>query len=148
VCNTSPGISYYQEVSRLPYASGLCEVGMRAIKQIGKRYDCPVCGYTGLEYPPTDYTICPCCGVEFGYETAGRSFYELRNEWVNTGAHWTSRVDPTPWNWNPWLQLSSARLPFTAPFRATEVHVRPQNWTDGFAALSVASNGVSSFVIT
>jgi hypothetical protein len=80
---------------------------MFKIGKSAKLHPCPICGY-GLEYPPDDYEICPSCGVEFGYETAGRSFAELRNEWIATGAHWASPVDKPPKGWNPWQQLSNA----------------------------------------
>ncbi len=29
-------------------------------------FTCPVCYYTGMQDPPTDYNICVCCGTEFG----------------------------------------------------------------------------------
>jgi predicted RNA-binding Zn-ribbon protein involved in translation (DUF1610 family) len=57
----------------------------KKLRKNEKRYPCPVCGFH-LEYPPDDFNICPSCGVEFGYETASRSFYDLRREWINTGA--------------------------------------------------------------
>lgn len=85
-------------------------------KRRGGEYPCPVCGF-GLDYPPDDFVICPSCGVEFGYETAGRSFYQLREEWVNSGAHWASRVITEPDNWNPYLQMSNQRLLYSLPFR-------------------------------
>jgi hypothetical protein len=92
---------------------------MRTIK-LERRYPCPVCGYA-LEYPPDDFNICPSCGVEFGYETAGRSVAQLRREWVTTGARWASRVDPRPKNWNPWLQLIEAGFEYAVPFRVEVV---------------------------
>src|ERR1700689_5481746 len=88
---------------------------MHAITKQQRRYLCPVCGYA-LEYPTDNFNICPSCGVEFGYETAGRSFEELRKEWTATGARWASRVDKPPKNWNPWVQLLAANYPL--PFRA------------------------------
>ena len=32
---------------------------------------CPVCGYRGLEAPPANFLICPCCGTEFGCSLSG-----------------------------------------------------------------------------
>jgi hypothetical protein len=82
--------------------------------KVGK-YPCPVCGY-GLDYPADDFNICPSCGVEFGYETAGRSYHELRQEWVDRGAIWASRVITKPRSWNPYLQMNAARLWYATPF--------------------------------
>jgi hypothetical protein len=80
------------------------------------RYPCPVCGFN-LKYPAEDFNICPSCGVEFGYETAGRSYADLRKEWVATGPAWASRVHPSPGGWNPWLQLICAGYEYIVPFR-------------------------------
>jgi hypothetical protein len=65
---------------------------------------CPVCGYL-MRYPPVDFHICPSCGTEFGYEDAGRSYAELRAEWLRSGARWWSPVDSKPDGWDPYLQL-------------------------------------------
>ena len=72
-------------------------------------YMCPVCGF-GMDQPPADYAICPCCGTEFGYHTAGRTTEDIRREWIRGGASWWSPVDPRPINWNPFLQLARAGL--------------------------------------
>jgi len=71
-----------------------------------KKYLCPICGYN-LENPPEDFNICPSCGVEFGYETASRTFEELRKEWLSTGAKWASRVEKEPKGWDAILQLAN-----------------------------------------
>jgi hypothetical protein len=114
---------------------GLREVGMHTkIAKQKRRYACPVCGYA-LEYPPNDFNICPSCGVEFGYETAGRSFEELRREWVNTGARWASRVDPRPKNWNPWMQLIQSGYLDFVPF-SREIHIRTGNAVSSRANLA------------
>ena len=86
--------------------------------RIRQRHTCPVCGYAELESPPDNFTICPSCGVEFGYQTSGRSFYELRQEWIATGAHWSSRVDKRPKAWNSWLQLIKAGYSMSVPWQA------------------------------
>lgn len=94
------------------------------------KYPCPVCGF-GLDYPPEDFVICPSCGVEFGYETPGRSYYQLRQEWVQGGAHWSSRVIPEPAKWNPYLQMISQHLRYELPFFAratpTLLHIEQEN---------------------
>lgn len=43
-------------------------------------YTCPVCAYERMPYPPKNYNICPCCGVEFGYEDFVATHRELRNQ--------------------------------------------------------------------
>ena len=96
------------------------------------RYPCPVCGFP-LKYPPEDFNICPSCGVEFGYETAGRSFYELRQEWVDSGAHWASRVHDKPRNWNPWIQLETAHLSYFRP----EFHNHPSSMAGARAEANI-----------
>jgi hypothetical protein len=70
-------------------------------------HPCPICGF-GLSKPAEDFTICPCCGVEFGYGDAGTSHRELRAEWIGNGAKWSSTTVPEPKNWNPWVQLVKA----------------------------------------
>jgi len=51
----------------------------------GTHFPCPICGFPDLDEPPYDsdgenpsFDICPCCGIEFGYEDCGRSHSELR----------------------------------------------------------------------
>jgi len=56
---------------------------------------CPVCGYF-LEHPPADFTICPSCRTEFGYDDAGRTHAELRDSWLRGGAQWWSESVPKP----------------------------------------------------
>src|ERR1017187_7282190 len=45
-------------------------------------YLCSVCGYDRLEDPPKNFTICPSCGTEFGYDDAFASHAELRAKWL------------------------------------------------------------------
>src|SRR5437899_1482451 len=71
---------------------------------------CPVCGYPAMEEPPDDFAICPCCGVEFGYDDAEMSHAELRQHWLDSGAHWFSGFTQPPANWNPYAQLIKAGL--------------------------------------
>jgi len=70
------------------------------------KYVCPICGYL-LDFPPEDFNICPSCGVEFGYENTGRTYLELRQEWLNTGARWASKVIPKPKKWDAMEQLQN-----------------------------------------
>jgi hypothetical protein len=73
-------------------------------------YLCPVCGYTKLISPPKDYTICPSCGTEFGYDDFTTTYDELRAAWLAAGAPWFSRHTAPPPNWNPITQLLRAGL--------------------------------------
>jgi hypothetical protein len=72
---------------------------------------CPVCGFSGLDEPAYDahggasFGICPCCGVEFGYDDATRSHAALRSMWVERGMKWWSRSTPPPPDWDPNVQL-------------------------------------------
>jgi hypothetical protein len=88
---------------------------------------CPVCAYPDMPYPPADYNICPCCGTEFGNDDAILSFDNLRNQWINNGAHWF--YGEPPQGWNPYFQLIAGNLPYptsqvsvsTAPMENTVV---------------------------
>lgn len=68
---------------------------------------CPVCGYDRLTEPPRDFTICPSCGTEFGYDDAFASHSQLRTRWLQNGARWWSPVDQCPDNWDPTLQVEA-----------------------------------------
>jgi hypothetical protein len=72
-------------------------------------YRCLVCGYDQMPHPPRDYSICPCCGVEYAIDDAFDSHLDIRNEWLRRGAPWFSRLKPyaPPANWNAWEQLDS-----------------------------------------
>ena len=79
-------------------------------------YFCPVCSYRGLEHPPQDFTICPCCGTEFGLddfaprpEDMRRAWQELRRAWLEDGARWFDPGTPQPPRWDPYLQLWGER---------------------------------------
>jgi hypothetical protein len=78
-------------------------------------YTCPVCGYNELELPPADFTICPSCGMEFGYHDATASLEELRQRWIGRGAPWTSQTMPPPLAWNAWVQLWRVTNPERVP---------------------------------
>jgi len=80
-------------------------------------FTCPVCFYDKMPDDPTDYNICPCCGVEFGVDDEFRSHAQLRTHWIATGAKWFYRNAPP--TWNPWFQLAMAGVPL--PYRSTVV---------------------------
>jgi hypothetical protein len=69
------------------------------------RHQCPVCLYPELDSPPADYTICPCCGTEFGLDDDGVSHAMLREKWVKNGYRWFSNYTQPPRDWNPVKQL-------------------------------------------
>jgi hypothetical protein len=83
---------------------------------------CPVCGF-GLDFPPEDFNICPCCGTEFGYDDASRSYSELRKRWLRDGALWWSQYLTPPLGWDPWEQINGLfeRPDFYASFRGTGI---------------------------
>lgn len=60
---------------------------------------CRVCGYEpdappwGISGADPSWEICPCCGVEFGYEDSSlEGTRQYRDRWLNSGARW---LDPT-----------------------------------------------------
>ncbi len=67
---------------------------------------CPVCGY-GMDDPPADYNICPCCGTEFGHHDINSPIPNLRVAWLRSGAKWWSTVDAPPPGWDPYVQLEN-----------------------------------------
>jgi hypothetical protein len=78
----------------------------------GPPYQCPVCGYCGLDEPPrTDesgasYEICPSCGYQFGVtdEDRGISYEQWRQAWKAAGMKWWSHRR-RPAGWDPQAQL-------------------------------------------
>jgi len=77
-------------------------------------FQCPVCTYPAMPYPPSNYHICPCCGTEFGNDDALRTHDELRRAWIGSGAHWFFGNPPPMWN--PWQQLEDAKLAYEIPW--------------------------------
>ena len=73
-------------------------------------YTCPICGYNKLRFPPVDFTICPCCGTEFGNDDLEFTHEEIRQQWIASGMHWFSDAIPRPANWNPIGQLLAVTL--------------------------------------
>lgn len=80
---------------------------------------CPVCGYDSLEEAPYDingnpsYTICPCCGFEFGFDDSskGYTFTKYREKWIDKGfPFFDEEKKPSRWNKNRLLkQLKNIR---------------------------------------
>ncbi len=76
---------------------------------------CRVCGYL-LDFPPwgddghtASFEICPCCGVEFGYEDSTKdSAKKYRQAWISKGASWFE-PQKQPSNWNLDQQLDAIR---------------------------------------
>ena len=79
-------------------------------------YLCPTCGFP-FKTPIEDSDICPSCGTQFGYSDSGRTYAQLRENWIQRGALWHSRVEHMPPEWNPWLQLIQAGHKYSLPFR-------------------------------
>lgn len=69
-------------------------------------HQCPVCGF-GMDEPPANYNICPCCGTEFGYHDRNASIVQLRANWIRDGLRWWSPVDSVPENWDPSIQVAA-----------------------------------------
>jgi hypothetical protein len=78
-------------------------------------YQCPVCGYPGLEEPARDeenvasLEICPSCGFHFGFDddSEGISYEEWRHRWKAKGMPWFSEARAQPAGWDPVEQLRS-----------------------------------------
>lgn len=72
-----------------------------------KKYTCHVCGYPELSDPPwgddgksSSFDICPCCGVEYGYEDAREAaMLKFRQQWIASGGKWfNERLKPRDWD--------------------------------------------------
>ena len=96
------------------------------------KYRCLVCGYDEMPHPPRDYSICPCCGVEYGLDDAFESYEAIRREWLLSGCGWFSRFKPyiASINGNAWEQLDRAGYSYdVAPPRSsvkTDVYPLPK----------------------
>ncbi|MBI1353708.1 MAG: hypothetical protein GC160_05125 [Acidobacteria bacterium] len=74
-------------------------------------HHCRVCGLD-QGYPPwgedgrsPDFTICSCCGTEFGYEDVSQaSVSAMRLRWLDAGGKWFRPMDQ-PENWDVTAQL-------------------------------------------
>jgi hypothetical protein len=78
-------------------------------------YVCRVCGLPqdtppwGEDRMSASFDICPCCGVEFGYEDATPiAAKNYRQQWIAGGAKWLSAKDrPSEWD----LENQLAQIP-------------------------------------
>ncbi|MGK9234648.1 hypothetical protein KXS07_17825 [Inquilinus limosus] len=70
---------------------------------------CPVCGFPDVaaydEHGCATFEICPCCGIEFGYDDATTSHSELRARWIAGGKRWWSERERPP-GWDADAQLA------------------------------------------
>lgn len=80
------------------------------------RFVCLVCGFPALTIAPysddgiASFDICPCCGVEFGYDDATRTHADLRARWVAGGMKWWSQSSMAPAAWDPTAQVAGLRM--------------------------------------
>jgi hypothetical protein len=82
------------------------------------KYVCRVCGLVNDEPPWGDdamtasFDMCPCCGVDFGYEDAtAEAAGKFRKKWIAGGAKWIS-PDQRPVNWSLEKQLENVPRKF------------------------------------
>jgi hypothetical protein len=77
-----------------------------------EKHCCRICGLYHIDLPwgedgitPT-FNICPCCGVEFGYEddTDREGAINIRKAWLAHGAKWLNEKRRPP-DWNLEQQL-------------------------------------------
>jgi hypothetical protein len=76
---------------------------------------CPVCAYDKLEFPPRNYSICACCGTEFGYDDRVFSHAQLTKKWVDRKCPWFDEGEPKPLGWNAYMQLIDGNLSWAVP---------------------------------
>jgi hypothetical protein len=82
-------------------------------------YQCPVCGYGGLDEPAYDpksglgsYDVCASCGYEYGVtdDDLEISHDEWRRRWIKGGMQWwASEIQAPPQGWDPIAQLATLR---------------------------------------
>jgi hypothetical protein len=85
-------------------------------------FQCPVCMYPRLPYPPRDYHICPSCGTEYGNDDADFTVVQLREMWIAGGANWF--FGKAPDGWNAWLQLIDGGLKIEIPWKNVQLHLQ------------------------
>ena len=59
-----------------------------------------------MKEPPRDFSICPCCGTEFGFDDFEMTVDELRKQWMFRGMPWFSTYTMAPLGWNAYTQLA------------------------------------------
>jgi hypothetical protein len=87
------------------------------VESVNKNFNCPACGYR-LDFEPwsdgsASDEICPCCGIQFGYDDAAGGDLQRRSElyeqwrsrWIAEGMPWHSSGTAAPHDWNPARQL-------------------------------------------
>lgn len=72
-------------------------------------YQCPICGYNRLNEPPVEFSICPCCGVEFGVDDFEMSHAELQVQWIQRGMPWFSSFTRPYAGWDALRQIQTLR---------------------------------------
>jgi hypothetical protein len=73
---------------------------------------CTICGLDqgepawGEDGKTPSFTICYCCGVEFGYQDCLlEGIRKYRNEWLQAGSQWCEpKYKPLDWDLNEQLQ--------------------------------------------
>jgi hypothetical protein len=112
-----------------------------------EKYICPVCGF-GMEDPPRDYNICPCCGTEFGNHDVNSSIAAIRSEWLRAGAKWWSTVDEPPHGWDPYRQIGNALVvsPLQSIFGSHSPHRSHDDYSQ-LARMAAGSNRNTSVAI-
>lgn len=77
-------------------------------------YQCPACGYPGLDEPPRapsgggSYEICSSCFFEYGVtdDDEGFTYESWRERWIAEGMPWRSAgIEDPPVGWDPQAQL-------------------------------------------
>lgn len=73
---------------------------------------CRVCGLRfddppwGLDGQSPSFDICPCCGVEFGYEDCNHAAIRgYRDEWIRDGMNWNYKKS-RPEFWDVTAQMA------------------------------------------
>lgn len=67
---------------------------------------CPVCGYDKINEPKLKWSICPSCGTQFGLSDSGRTWEQLRHDWIyDDGATWQDGYFSPPPYWSPISQF-------------------------------------------
>ena len=89
-------------------------MGNSSMARSQEEFTCPVCGYAHLHRPAWNespsFEICPCCGVQFGYDDSMIPHAVLRQFWLSRGASWCSNFTKPPVDWSPFTQLQAAAL--------------------------------------
>lgn len=92
---------------------------------------CPVCFFDELTEPPYDkfgcplYSICPCCGTQFGYDDSTFSHEALRRRWVENGMKWWSTATTQKNDWSGSVQISKHDMETKTVGLSLEKHIEP-----------------------